>query len=236
VLAGGASGKAEQAIAAKDESLPFSTIRERDIPGLAFLLKDKTPQDIAIVVNYLDPAIAMRLLDLFPRDKQIEVALVLGKEEISMEKVTALDELVKTKLSYVVGGENKLITLLDMTSEDVRDRVVKMFETKDAQTAARLKQRIKSLETIIRELPTQGIQTLFRHMDAALFAQILKSSPDDVQQKVITSLSAGAAERLKQEMELSRPLSATRLKRERQNLMVLVRRLITEGLVEVENS
>jgi flagellar motor switch protein FliG len=144
--------------------------------------------------------------------------------------------MIKNNLTYVVGGENKLITLLDMTNDDVRDRVVKTLETKDAQTATRLKQRIKTLENIIRDLPAQGIQTLFRNIDVTLFAQILKSSPEDVQQKALSSLSAGAAERLKQEMELSRPLSPVRLKRERQNLMVLVRRLISEGLVEVENN
>ena len=216
--------------------LPFSFVKERDIPSLAFLLKDKTPQDIAIVANYLDPAVAMRLLDLFPKDRQVEVALVLGKEEINMEKVHALEETIKTRLAFVVGGENKLITLLDMTNEDVREKVMKKFEATDAQTAARLKQRIKSLETILAELPALGIQTLYRNIDAALFAQVLKSLPAEVQQKVISSLSAGAAERLKQEMELSRPLSTVRLRREKQNLMVLVRRLISEGLVEVENN
>ena len=220
----------------KDAALPFSFIRERDIPSLAFLLKDKTAQDIAIAINYIDPAIGMRLLDQFPKDKQVEVALILGHEEINMEKVQALEEMVKSRLTYVVGGENKLLALLDMTNEDVRDKIVKTLETKDAQTATRLKSRIKNLESIIRDLPALGIQTLYRNIDAALFAQILKASPEDIQQKVISSLSAGAAERLKEEMELSRPLSGVRLRREKQNLMVLVRRLISEGLVEVENN
>lgn len=236
VMAGSGAPAAAAASQQKEEGLPFSFVRERDIASLAFLLKDKAPQDIAIVTNYLDPAIGMRLLELFPRDKQVEVALALGKEEINTEKVTALEELVKGKLAYVVGGENKLITLLDMTNEDVRDKVVKTLETRDAQTASRLKQRIKSLENIIRDLPVPGIQTLYRNVDAALFAQVLKASPEDIQQKVISSLTAGAAERLKQEMEFSRPLSATRLRREKQNLMVVVRRLINEGLVEVENN
>jgi flagellar motor switch protein FliG len=236
VISGGTAKETVLKEQTEGETLPFSFIRERDIPSLAFLLKDKPVQDISIVVNYLDPAIAMRLLDLFPKDRQIEVALVLGKEEINMEKVHALEETIKTKLAYVVGGENKLITLLDMTSEEVREKVVKKLEATDAQTAGRLKQRIKSLETILAELPALGIQTLYRNIDAALLAQVLRSLPGDVQQKVVSSLSAGAAERLKQEMELSRPLSAIRLRREKQNLMVLVRRLISEGLVEVENN
>jgi len=238
VLSGRPSSGNESVAAAgdKDAALPFSFIRERDIPSLAFLLKDKTAQDIAIAINYIDPAIGMRLLDLFPKDKQVEVALILGHEEINMEKVHSLEEMVKSRLTYVVGGENKLLALLDMTNEDVRDKIVKTLETKDAQTATRLKSRIKSLESIIRELPALGVQTLYRNIDATLFAQILKASPEDIQQKVIASLSAGAAERLKEEMELSRPLSGVRLRREKQNLMVLVRRLISEGLVEVENN
>ncbi|MDH4162665.1 MAG: hypothetical protein OEW15_08240 [Nitrospirota bacterium] len=236
VISGGAAQQAVQSLAPQDEGLPFSFVRERDIPGLAFLLKDRTPQDIAIAVNYLDPTLSMRLLERFPKEKQVEVAIVLGKEEINPEKVTALEELVKSKLSYVVGGENKLVMLLDMTNEDVRDKVVKAMEAKDGQAGSRLKQRIKSLETILAEMPAPGIQTLYRNIDTTLFAQILKSSPDDIQQKVISSLSTGAAERLKEEMQLSRTLSLTRLARERQNLMVLVRKLISEGIVEVENS
>jgi hypothetical protein len=235
VMAGSAVAAAA-AVSAQEAGLPFSFVRERDLPGLAFLLKDKAAQDIAIVTNYLDPVLAMRFLELFPKEKQVEVAISLGKEEISVEKVTALEEMVKNKLTYVVGGENKLVTLLDMTNEEVREKIVKTLEAKDAPTAARLKQRIRSLENIIRDLPAQGIQTLTRNVEAALFAQILKTSSEDIQQKVLSSLSAGAAERLKQEMEFSRPLSATRLRREKQNLMVVVRRLINEGLVEVENN
>jgi len=221
---------------AKDEAVPFCFIRERDIPSLAFLLKDKAAQDIAIVINYIDPAIGMRLLELFPKEKQVEVALILGHEELNSEKVHALEEMIKGRLTYVVGGENKLLALLDMTSEDVRDKIVTALETRDAQTATRLKSRIKSLESIIRELPAPGIQTLYRNIDAKLLAQILKAEPDDIRQKVVSSLSAGAAERFKEEMELSRPLSGVRLRKEKQNLMVLVRRLISEGLVEVENN
>ena len=229
-------GTAAAAAGTPEAGLPFSFVRERDIPSVAFLLKERPAQDVAIVANYLDPALATRFLELFPKERQVEVALILGREEIGADKVPALEDQVRSKLTFVVGGENKLLPLLDMASEELRDTVVRTLEAKDAPAAARLKSRIKSFETIIRDLPPAGIQTLSRNVNAALFAQVLKSSPEDIQQKVITALSAGAAERLKEEMSLSRPLSAARLKRERQGLMAVMRRLINEGLVEVENS
>lgn len=229
--------EATQAVTGEKESaLPFSFIRERDIPAVAYLLRDKSPQDIAVVVNYLDPALATRLLDSFPKEKQVEVSLLLGQEQISPERVLSTEEFLKNKLAYVVGGESKLVSLLDMASEDVRDKIVKTLEAQNAAAAARIKQRIKSLETILSELPAQGIQTLLRNVDLTLFSQVLRSMPDSIRQKVTSSLSAGIAERIKQEMDLSRPLSSARLKRERQNLMATVRRLINEGIVEVENN
>ena len=226
---------AEPGTDAQDAVPPFSFLRERDIPSMAFLLKDKPPQDVAIVVNYLDPTLSMRLMELFPTEKQVEVALLLGREEVTnTEKVKTLEDLIQSKRSYIIGGENKLISLLDMTNDDVRDKIVQTLEARDAQTAMRIKKRIKSLETIIQELPAQGIQILARNIDTTLFAHIVKSFPDDAQQKILASLTAGAAERLKEEIELSRPLSAVRLKREKQNLLVLVRRLIREGHIEIE--
>lgn len=231
------SDRGSAAPAAEGEAaLPFSFVRERDLPSLAFLLKERPAQDAAIVANYLDPALSMRLLDLVPKERQVEIGVILGKEEIGTEKVQALEDLVKAKLTYVVGGESKLLSLLDMASEEVRDKVVKTIETKDAQTAARIKRRIKSLETILREVPAQGVQTIFRNVDVTIFALVLKSLEDDIQQKVMSSVSTGAAERLKEEMALSRPLTAVRLGREKQNLMVTVRRLISEGLIEMENN
>ncbi len=221
---------------AQDSSIPFSFIREKDISALAFLLKDSSAQDIAVVANYLDPSLAMSLLEQIPEEKFIEVAIVLGKEDVNVEKVNSLEEMVKSKLTYVIGGENMLINLLDMSGEGIRAKIVNALSAKDARAATRIKQRFKNFETILQELSAAGIQSLYRSINASLFAQVLKSTDPAVQQKVINSLSAGAAERLKEEMQLSRPLTAVRLRKERQNIMVILRRLINEGLVEVENS
>lgn len=226
----------EPAAGPQDTALPFSFVRERDIPGLAFLLRERPPQDAAIVANYLDPSLATRFLDRFPKERQVEIGVILGREEVGADKVQALEDLVKSKLAYVVGGETKLLSLLDLTTDEVRDKVVTTLEARDAQAAARLKQRIKSLETILHEIPALGIQTILRNVEITLFARVLKTLPEDLRQKVLSAVSAGAAERLQEEMTLSRPLSTARLRREKQNLMVTVRRLISEGLIEMENN
>jgi hypothetical protein len=215
-------------------SLPFAFIRERHIHDFSFLLKNESVQSVAIIVNYIDPDLAIKLLNLFPEDRQAEIALSLTSiAEVDPGKIQQMEEKLRERLGFIVGGEDKVSNILDMLSDDVRDRVFSLVEKKDSDTAKRLRQKIKDLEAFFREMSSQGFQTLYREMDHALFAQVLKTLPQDIQKKALESLSAGAAELLKQEMDLSRPISPVRLKKEKRNMLMIIRRMIREGLLEV---
>lgn len=215
-----------------DEDRPFAFIRERDLASLVFILRDRPAEEIAVVANYLDTGSASRLIEALPVEKQAEVMVSLSSEKIDPSKVQTIEKKVREQLSYVVGGERKLVSILRMASDDVRDKVIASLEGKNKEAAGRLKSKVKGFEAMIADMPAQGIQLLYRQINPMLFAQILKSSPDGVRKKVLDSLSAGAAERLQQEIDLSPPLSAKRLRGEKLNVMMIVNRLVDEGVLE----
>ncbi|MGE5894578.1 MAG: FliG C-terminal domain-containing protein [bacterium] len=215
---------------------PFSFITASHIRDLAFLLKDEDSKTVAIVVNYLDDNLAMKLMEYFPAERQTQIALSLTGEAMDPERVHAVEEDIRGRLNYVIGGEEKLLSVLELAPEDVRDKIFDSLERKDPQTALFLRQKIKNFDTVIRELSEQGIQTLYRQVDHSQLALVLKSSPDDLREKVIASLTAGAAELLQQEIELSRPVSPERLKREKHAIMQVIRRMIVEGTLELEGN
>jgi len=216
--------------------LPFSFVRERDISNLVFLLKDKSSQEVSVVINYLGPELAGKLLAHFPEDKQIEIAASLGTIDINPGKTRALEEKIKESLEFVVGGEQKVAALLETADESVREKIIARIEKKDAEAARRLRLQLRDFEAYLRDMSASGISLLYRQAEAAVFAQLLKTTPDEVQQKVFGALSAGAVERLKQEINLSRPLSPARIRKEKQNMTAVIRRLIKDGAVEVENN
>jgi flagellar motor switch protein FliG len=123
-----------------------------------------------------------------------------------------------------------------MSGDEVRSKVMNYIESKDQNTASRLKNKVKSFEATIQDLPAQGIQILYRRINPMLIAQLLKASSEAVKDKFMSSLSEGAAERLKQEIELSPPLSKRRLRKEKIGLMLLLNSLIDEGTIEGVNS
>jgi hypothetical protein len=216
----------------KGGETPFSFIEEQDLPNLEFLLKERPAEDVATLVNYLDIDLGAKLLESFPADKQAQVALHLSSEKINPEGVRKLESEIKEQLSFVIGGERKFVSLLRMSGEDVRNKVMNYIEGKDKDTASRLRNKVKSFEATIQGLPAEGIQILYRRINPMMIAQILKSSSGAVQDKFMGSLSEGAAERLRQEIELSPPLSQKRLRKEKIGLMLLLNSLIDEGTIE----
>jgi flagellar motor switch protein FliG len=216
-----------------DAQVPFSFIQNKHVGDLTLLLKDSSPEDIAIVASYLAPEMATKLMENFSEEKQAEVALNLsGEGEVKLSEVKELEKSIKESLNYIVGGDDKLASIFDFASEDVRSRIFDIMANKDAEAVSRLKGKVKSFKEVMRNLPPHGIQMLFRQIDPTVLAKVLKSSPGDIQSQILESLSEGAAERLREEMELSRPFSKERLKQERINIISLVRRMTMAGIME----
>ena len=216
-----------------DTQMPFSFLQNKHIRELAFLLKDSPPEELAIVASYLAPEMATKLLESFSEKMQAEVALNLsGEGEVKLKEVKELERSIKERLNYIVGGDDKLASIFDFTGEDIRKRIFDIMASTDAEAVSRLMEKVKSFKVVMRSLPPHGIQALFRQIDPNVLARVLKSSPGDIQSQVLESLSEGAAERLREEMELSRPFSKERLKQERVNIISLVRRMSKAGLLE----
>lgn len=225
-----------ETVAGGDAPLPFSFINDVHIPELAFLLSKNPAGDIAIVANYLRPDLSVMLLESFPPEIQAEVVLKLkDTAEADPEQVKALEESVKERLDYVVGGDDKLASVLNLAEGEVRDKVLQKLEEEDPQASARLRPKLKTFESMLRSMKPHALQALFRQLDATVLARVLKSSSADIQTRVLESLSEGAAELLREEMELSRPLSAVRLKKEKHSIAATVLRLASAGVIEEED-
>ncbi len=243
MFGGGPAGAPAAARTAKAETmagsgdpLPFGFIKDGHVPDLAFLLSESPAGDIAIVANYLEPDLSAGLLESFPPETYAEVVLKLkDTAEAGPERVKALEESIRERLDYVVGGDDKLASVLNLAEGEVRDKVLQKLEEEDPEAVARLRPKIKTFESMLRSMKPNVLQALFRQLDTTVFARVLKSSSADIQTRVLESLSEGAAELLREEMELSRPLSAARLKKEKQNIAATVMRMASVGVIEEED-
>ena len=226
-----ASGKGNSS--EPDKSRPFWFINQKNIPEAAYLLQDSPSEEIALVLAYLSPEIASDLLGTFPTDLQTEAVSSLASiQTLEPDRVMSLEESFKRRLGYVVGGEDRLAAILDLTDEVVRDKAIADIERKDFNAATSLRDKAKTMESIIRKLENNDLQKLIRRLDPAIFARILNSAPGDVQTRALDSLSEGVAERIKEEMQYGGAFPTERLKREKRNVVAVYKKLLEAGEIQ----
>lgn len=215
------------------DARPFSFITEESLAHLAHLLHGYSAEDVAIIANYLRPELAGALLGMLPHEKQeAALELLLDVMDLGLERVSRLEEAVRGRLMYMVGGTERLSSILSLADDETRDRVFEALEHKNEQKAEELKRKVRSFESIIRSLRPAGISALVMNLDQTTFAQVLRSTSADIQSRVAGALSAGAAERLQEEIRYSRPMSAGRLNREKQNIVLQYQKLVKAGLID----
>ncbi len=216
-----------------DSPMPFSFVEPRHLGNLAYLCRSRPDREVATIASYLGPEQMAEFLDFLDPEKQVSVAVEMAStREIEPEEVRALEEDMKNRLDFLVGGESKILNIIDRTSDGVREKIFETLRRRDALAAEALGKKVKSFETVLSELSPEAIQVLNRRVDPGIFAQVLRSLSEELQNKVLDSVSSGVAERLRQEMEMSRPLTAVRISREKKNMVALIRQLLSEGMIE----
>ena len=181
-----------------------------------FLLMDAPAGDIATVLNFMEPELAVELTSAFPIDLASEaLSLLSSTRETEGSKVDELERSLKQRLSYVMGGSGRLASILNLADDEMRERAIEAVERKDWGESVRLREKVRSFESVIRGMEPKDVQALARGIHPRVFARILNSTPGDVQAKVFDSLSSGATERITEEMKYAGTFPPERLKLEK---------------------
>jgi len=184
-----------------DRKLPFSFIKERDVPALELLLLDQSDVTAAIIVQYLPPALAARALaGMTPSRREMVLAYMSKPAIINQIEVRKIEELIMSKIDYVMGGEEKLVSMLDHASISMQAEMLETVRQRDAALGARLDARVVLIEDI-GLLDEAGLTALSRHATVRGMAVVLKSMPH-LRKGILSKLKTGFGEWLTQETAL----------------------------------
>lgn len=229
--------RAEETSSPAREAAKFSFLNDSNIAEAAYLMRESQNDDIAIVANYLGAELSARFLSYFPVERQAEAASMLGaSREFRHETVDELERGLRERLSYVIGGEERLASLLSIADDEVRERTIEAIERKDYNSALRLREKVRSFESIVRSLDQRSLESLVMRFEIPALARILNSSAGDVQARLLESVSSGASERIREEMKYAGALPPERLKHEKLRFIALYRRMSDAGELSQQKS
>lgn len=214
----------------EERKLPFSFIKERDVPALELLLLDQADVTAAIIVQYLPPALAARALSGMTASRREMVLAYMSKPAIINQiEVKKIEEIIMAKIDYVMGGEEKLVSILDQASIAMQTEMLETVRQRDPELGQRLDSRVVLIEDI-GLLDEAGLTALSRHATVRGMAVVLKSLPH-LRKGVLSKLKTGFGEWLAQETTLVGDLPEQVKEAEMRLVLQALIRLVRSGKI-----
>lgn len=225
----------------KEEKGPrkhFDFINRSNLKNLWYLLKDEPPSTIAVVMSYLDPDIVAEFMTMLDSKTQAKVALELATVKMpDPQEVQEIENSIKSRIDYCIGGEDYFLSLLDQADKDVQEDILQTLSLQNPALAEKLREKIflfedllfldkTTLQKIIRESQRRGVS----------LALALKGAAEEIKNKIMDCLTEGGRAMLAEQMDLLGEVGEKAIKTEQKKIVSVVRDLLNSGEITIDRS
>jgi flagellar motor switch protein FliG len=224
-------------IGEKGSSVPFSDLAYIPIENLINIIQGEHPQTIALILSYLPYEKAAEVLKSLPEELKIDIALrIVQIGQVDVEIVNELDKVIKNELSKIGGATRKcdgietLANILNQVDGVTEESVLSHIEHEDGDLADMVRQKMFVFEDLL-QIENRHFRDILQNVDNQLLIKALKTTSDEMKNKVFTNLSERASEMLKEDMEVMGPVKLSEVEEAQQEIIKIAKRLESEGRI-----
>jgi flagellar motor switch protein FliG len=212
---------------------PFEYITDDNLKRMVYLVRKEPAQTIALVVSYLKPEYVREVLNALTPELQVKVALEMATiRSMTQEQVQAIDNGIKEKIEFLVGGIYHLLEVLDQVDKVTQNNILDYLRDEKPELYEKVRKYIIAFEDIAN-FPDPAMQTIIRELKTQDLAQALRDAPSEIMSKFFSNMSANAAAILKEEMEYGRPLKPEEIADVRKKILATIKQLEADGKVYI---
>jgi len=224
-------------IGEKGSSVPFSDLTYIPVENLINIIQGEHPQTVALILSYLPYEKAAEVLKSFPEELKIDVALrIVQIGQVDVEIVNELDKVIKDELSKMGGATRKcdgietLANILNQVDGITEESVLSHIENEDGDLADKVRQKMFVFEDLL-QIENRHFRDILQNVDNQLLIKALKTTSDEMKNKVFSNLSERASEMLKEDMEVMGPVKLSEVEEAQQEIIKVAKRLESEGRI-----
>lgn len=224
-------------IGEKGTSSPFSDLAYIPAENLINIIQGEHPQTVALILSYLPYEKAAEVLKSFPEELKIDVALrIVQIGQVDVEIVNELDKVIKNELSKIGGATRKcdgietLANILNQVDGITEESVLSHIENEDGDLADMVRQKMFVFEDLL-QIENRHFRDILQNVDNQLLIKALKTTSDEMKDKVFSNLSERASEMLREDMEVMGPVKLSEVEETQQEIIKIAKRLESEGRI-----
>jgi flagellar motor switch protein FliG len=186
--------------AAPDSQRPFRFLSDFDARELHLILKDESPQVLAVVLPYIAPKLASGLLERLPEEQRIDVVKRVARlEKVSPEILRRVDEGLKERIRKLgtvateeLDGKAALAGILRHVDPRLEERVLEALDDENPELSRSVRERLFTLDDVQR-VPDRQLQKALRDFVDRDIALLLKGKGEAFKKKLLANVSQNRA-------------------------------------------
>ena len=168
-------------ITPQDANNPIDILQWMDAKSIADLISDEHPQIIAVILSYLESAVASDVLSQLDPKLQPDIIYRLSTiENIQPEALKELEKVMEKKFNSnaslratQAGGIRSAANVMNYLKSNVESSIMKELTKKDKDIAKEIQENMFDFENLIG-IDDKSMQTLIRSLDNELIVVALK--------------------------------------------------------------
>ena len=225
------------------ESIPFGFLRHVDRQNILTYIVDEHPQTIALVMSHLPPHYGAEILTALPEERRISVVRrIATMGQTNPEIIREVEKGLERRMSSVMsqsfqnaGGVEAVAEMLNVADRATERTLLDKLGAEDPKLVDEIRRLMFVFEDICK-FTDKDIQTVLKHVETTQWALALKSSSEQLKNRIMNNMSERAADMLKEEMGYLGAVKRSAVESKQQEIVDVIRRLEDEGQIEINTS
>lgn len=218
---------------------PFDFLTDADLEQVTTFIQGEHPQVIALILSFLPPRRAARVLSEIDEELQAEVAMrIANMEQAQPEAIRRVEQVLRRRFAgrsqtfAQAGGTGFLVQVLTNVNVETERSVLARLEDVDSKMADEIKNQMFVFGDLIR-LDDRSLQRLLRDVDNRDLALAMKDASEGIKERILGNMSSRAADMLRDELVVLGPVLRRVVVEAQQKIVNIVRQLDEDGEILV---
>jgi flagellar motor switch protein FliG len=222
----------------KGEEKSFEKLSTYNPQILANMLMAEHPQTIALILVNMKYTTAAEIIKFLPEHLQGEVIIrIADLDDVPSDIVEEVHDVVDEMLSDMgnethanQGGIEAAAEILNNLDNQTENNIFDKIETIREELADEIRQKMFVFADLVT-LDDRSIRALLKEVSNDELILALKTSSEELAEKIFSNISQRAAEMMKEDMEVMGPVKLKDVEQAQLNIVKAARRLEEEGKI-----
>ena len=214
----------------------FQKVRKLDSKTLANFIRNEHPQTIAVVLAHLDSGQTAAIIEEFPPPLQTEVLYRISQlEKIHPDILEEIDQTIQKEISQLesleggkMGGVRSVADILNQMDSSMEGQILQGMEEQKQGMADEIRRLMFVFEDLI-QVDDRSMMALLKEINNENLKLALKTSSEELKEKIFRNMSERAVEMLKEDLEVMGPVRLKDVEVAQQAIIKTAKKLEGEG-------